>query len=460
MILIKWKLRTASLLPLLLVTHLLSAQSVRDMVGQMLMVAFTHAASFDTLQADISHRNLGGVLLFGKDLQNPNQMRLLTRQLQTLSVGGLPLFIATDQEGGQVARLNAGNGFSATHRANTTGNFWFSVDSTRIQADRMAGWLESVGINTNLAPVVDVNVNQFSPAIGSLGRSFSPTASTVTAHSAAFIDAFATRGLVTAIKHFPGHGSAMVDSHLGFTDVTSTWQAYELHPFRDLIQGGHVDMVMTGHLMKRDWDATYPASLSHAAITVRLRGELGFTGVVISDELLGMKAITDNFSFDQAVLASIQAGTDILLYNRNLVDGVSLVRRVQDLVETGIANGTLSEARIRQSFDRIVLLKSRRSITSTPRDDEDLVTGFRLLPNIPNPFNPVTLVRWESRTEAHIRVSVHDILGREIAILANGPAVAGSHEARFDATGLASGVYLVRIQSEEMAASRTILLLK
>lgn len=428
------------------------------MVGQMLMVAYTNSASFDTLQADIATRNLGGVLLFGKDLLNPVQMRDLTSGLQALS--SVPLFIATDQEGGRVARLNASNGFASTYEANTLGNVWMNVDSTRNQAARMADWLASVGINTNLAPVADVNVFQFSPAIGSLGRSYSPTASTVTTHAAAFIDSHRQTGVVTAIKHFPGHGSARNDSHLGFTDITTTWQSYELHPFRDLIQGGFVDMVMTGHLVNRNWDAAYPASLSHAAITVKLRDELGFTGVVISDELLGMKAITDNFTFDQAVLAAILAGTDILLYNRNIVDGQSLVRRVQDLVDASIAQGSLTESRIRASYERILALKAARSLTGIDEAPAEVASGLRLMPNVPNPFNPTTLIRFSIDAGQAVRLSVLDVLGREVAVLVDGFVNPGEHTVRFDAQALASGVYVVRITGVDQMAVRMITLME
>lgn len=454
----KYGLRTASLLALAALAPITTAQSVRDMVGQMLMVAYTNAASFDTLQADVATRNLGGVLLFGKDLQNPSQMRDLTRSLQALST--TPLFIATDQEGGRVARLNAGNGFTATYEANTLGNVWMNVDSTRNQAARMAGWLKSVGINTNLAPVADVNVFQFSPAIGALGRSYSPTASTVTTHAAAFIESHRQQGIVTSVKHFPGHGSARSDSHLGFTDITTTWQAYELHPFRDLAQGGFLDMVMTGHLVNRNWDASYPASLSHTAITVKLREELGFNGVVISDELLGMKAITDNFTFDQAVLAAILAGTDILLYNRNLVDGTSLVRRVQDLVEDAIAQERLTEARIRASYDRILALKTSRSLTGLDDGQPAIASGIRLLPNHPNPFNPATVIRFMLDAPRATRLSVHDVLGREVALLVDARLTAGEHEVRFDGTALASGVYLVRMVADGQVVTRRISLVK
>ncbi len=436
--------------------------SLQEKIGQMLMVAYTNSASKDTLLKDISERYLGGVILFGANLQNPAQMSALTDELQSL-VPRYDLFIATDQEGGQVARLRAANGFTSTNSANTTGNVWNSVDSTRVQAARMAGWLESVGINVNLAPVVDVNTFQFSPAIGALGRSYSPDPAVVTAHSEAFIAEFTARDIATAVKHFPGHGSARADSHLGFTDITSYWVPYELDPFRDLAESGTLDMVMTGHLMLRTWDTDYPASLSSVAITDKLRGELGFRGVVISDELF-MGAIKNNYSFEHAIIQTIRAGTDILLYNTNLRDGTSLVRQVTDVVMQAIADGELDESMIEASYRRILNLKVKRNITSVERVISELPASIELHQNIPNPFNPETVIRFTVGTQdlasVRTRLAVYDLLGREVMVLVNSSLPAGEHQVTFNASMLPSGMYLYRLESNGFAVTKKMMLVK
>lgn len=432
--------------------------SLQEKIGQMLMVAYTNSASKDTLLKDISERHLGGVILFGANLQNPAQMAELTGELQSL-VTRYELFIATDQEGGRVARLGSSNGFTTTNSANTTGNVWNSVDSTRAQAGRMAGWLESVGINVNLAPVVDVNTFQFSPAIGALGRSYSPLPATVTAHSEAFIQEFTARDIATAVKHFPGHGSARSDSHLGFTDITSYWLPYELDPFRDLAASGTLDMVMTGHLMMRGWDTVYPASLSTVAITDKLRGELGFQGVVISDELF-MGAIKNNYSFEEAIIQTIRAGTDILLYNTNLRDGTSLVRQVTDVVMQAIADGELDESMIETSYRRILNLKVKRNITSIDPMLADLPSGIELDQNYPNPFNPNTVVSFRLSVFGQTRLVVYDLLGRVITVLVNEMLPAGEHKVSFNAATLPSGMYLYRLESNGFAVTKKMMLVK
>ncbi len=436
--------------------------SLQEKIGQMLMVAYTNSASKDTLLKDISERHLGGVILFRSNLQNPTQMLALTNEFQS-QVSRYDLFIATDQEGGQVARLGSTNGFTATNSAHMTGTYWNVVDSTRFQAARMAGWLKSVGINVNLAPVVDVNTYQFSPAIGNMGRSYSPDPAVVTAHSEAFIEEFTARNIATAVKHFPGHGSARSDSHLGFTDITSYWLPYELDPFRDLAASGTLDMVMTGHLMMRNWDTVYPASLSTVAITDKLRGELGFQGVVISDELF-MGAIKNNYSFEEAIIQTIRAGTDILLYNTNLRDGTSLVRQVTDVVMQAIANGDLDESMIETSYRRILNLKVKRNITSIDRVISDSPTSIELKQNVPNPFNPNTVVSFTVVTQdlasVQTRLAVYDILGREVAVLVNSVLPAGEHQVSFNALTLPSGMYLYRLEANGFAVTKKMMLVK
>lgn len=177
-------------------------QSVKEMAGQLLMVGVPNTIEAHTeLREDIRNRNLGGVLFFAYNIAGPVEASLLTSELQ--DIAETTLLIATDQEGGRVARLDEQNGFSLTQSAHTTGTVWASVDSTRSQAQTMAGWFVQTGINTNLAPVVDLNVNAESPAVGALGRSYSSDPHIVADHAAAFTDAFNEQGIAIALKHFP-----------------------------------------------------------------------------------------------------------------------------------------------------------------------------------------------------------------------------------------------------------------
>lgn len=417
--------------------------SIDQKIGQLIIVGFTTSQEAkDSLIYDIQERNLGGVLLFGYNLQDPTQMLEQSNELK--AAAQTPLFVATDQEGGRVARLSASNGFESTQNAQTLGEVYNSEDSTRALAHKMATWLEEVGINVNFAPVVDVNVNRNSPAIGKLKRSFSPDPARVFQHATYFADEFHKKNIITALKHFPGHGSAVSDSHNGFTDISTTWQTYELDPFRNMIANGYQDMIMTGHLFKSDWDNVYPTSLSYNALTTILRDSLHFKGVIISDELF-MQAISNNFGFDEAIIQSIKAGNDIMLFNNNLYQGGSLTKYIVDLVKLNIANNTLNPDLIDLAYNRVMALKNRRLSTSIEEQiSSELPTKIHLQ-NYPNPFNPSTTILLSLPKQGNYTLTVYSILGEKVATLHNGFLNAGTVSFSFDASKLASGIYFTQL---------------
>jgi len=443
----------------------LSQVSLSDKVGQMLMVGFiNNQAAKDTLINDIRDRNLGGVLYFGYNIQNPDQIKALNEELQSYAT--TPLLLSTDQEGGRVARLSSANGYQSTNSAQRTGIVWASVDSTRAQAARMAGWFHEAGINTNLAPVVDVNVNPSSPAIGRLERSYSSNPEVVADHALAFIEEFANRDVVTALKHFPGHGSALADSHFGFTDITNTWKPLELTPYVKILEQLQPDMIMTGHLFHQGFDTSYPASLSDYFITDLLRDSLGYDGVVISDEMF-MRAVRDHYTFDEAIVRVINSGTDILLFNNNRCSVSapcgsdtqnSLSRYVINLVLRKIDEGAISESRIDESYRRIKRLKEQRITTDVKFSD--IPQSTVLHQNYPNPFNPTTSIRFELSENGPIRLSVYDVLGREMITIINGQYTAGNHSVSFDASNLASGIYIYRLQTGKTVITKKMTLVK
>jgi len=164
--------------------------------------------------------------------------------------------------------------------------------------------------------VVDVDVNPANPIIGALGRSFSADPETVAQYGAAFLTAHRKEGVLTALKHFPGHGSSREDSHKGFVDITDTWTASELAPYRRLVAEGLVDMVMPGHVyleQMSDPGGMLPSSLSRIAMAI-LRTDIGFTGVIISDDM-EMQAIEADYTLEEAAVTAIRAGTNILIYS-------------------------------------------------------------------------------------------------------------------------------------------------
>jgi len=334
-------------------------------IAQMLLVGFRGltAPGGDPVVRDITALGLGGVVLFDRDqptgesvrnIESPDQLRMLTAELQEAANRGptdLPLLIAIDQEGGRVARLRPDHGFPGSEPAADLGT---RGDPTHTaEAGAATGrTLSNAGITLNLAPVVDLDRNPANPIIGALGRSFGADPELVVEHASAFVDGHRRHGVRTALKHFPGHGSAGGDTHAGIVDVTEAWTEDELEPFERLVASGHADAVLTAHVFNSTLDRDYPATLSRATITGVLRQQLGFDGPVISDDLQ-MGAIRDEYGYEEAVALAIEAGVDILTIANQQVFEADIVRRTIDIVAGHVASGRIGEERIDEAYRRI-----------------------------------------------------------------------------------------------------------
>jgi beta-N-acetylhexosaminidase len=338
--------------------------SLRDRIGQMLLVGFRGLTVEEAgeIVADIEERNLGGVLLFDADqptgsavrnVESPEQLTALVAGLQALA--RTRLLVAIDEEGGLVARLDERHGFPRTSSAADLGARG-DVAFTRQAGQQIAETLEHVGVNVNLAPVVDLDVNPTNPIIGSLGRSFSADPDVVTAQAEAFVEGHRAVEVRTTLKHFPGHGSSTGDTHLGVVDVTDTWSRGELEPFANLVRDGMTDAVLTAHVFNATLDPENPATLSQPTITGILREQLGWGGVVISDDMQ-MGAIREAYGYADAVRLAILAGVDVLTIAQQQVYEPGIVETTIDLIEGFVRDGTLSEARIDESYARIQALK-------------------------------------------------------------------------------------------------------
>jgi beta-N-acetylhexosaminidase len=232
------------------------------------------------------------------------------------------------------------------------------LEVTRQAGQRIAETLASVGVNLNLAPVVDLNVNPTNPIIGALGRSFSADPAVVTAHAEAWVEGHREVGVRTTLKHFPGHGSSTGDTHLGVVDVTETWTATELEPFANLIEDGMADAVLTAHVFNASLDAEHPATLSEPIVTGILRGQLGWDGVVLSDDMQ-MGAIRQAYGYADALRLAILAGVDVLTIAQQQVYEAGIVATTIDLIEGLVLDGSIPEARIDESYRRIQAFKQR-----------------------------------------------------------------------------------------------------
>ena len=268
-----------------------SKDSLRLDIGEMIIVGFRgqRLANNKHIRRDIVDYHVGGVILFEYDaptgthkrnVSSPKQLAALCSELQALT--DETLLIGIDQEGGYVNRLRTDQGFPKFMSAKKSAEY--GVDSIRRNAALTAAELKRVGVNLNFAPCVDVDINPSCPVIGKLERSFSNSPKVVSDAARIWIDEQRKAGVVSCLKHFPGHGSASGDTHIGLVDVTKSWQKSELEPYRTLIGEKKVDMIMTAHVINGNLDPDYPSSLSSKITTNLLRGTLGYDGVIITDQ--------------------------------------------------------------------------------------------------------------------------------------------------------------------------------
>jgi len=355
--------------PLLIQAQLPSDSLLRREVARMLLVGIKgDRVSDDSIAARyVRDLHVGGIILFDLDMTgsgklgsrnvtSKQQLAKLTHDLQ--GYADEPLIIAADQEGGLVCRLKPQYGFKPTVNALYLGNI-DKRDTTMLYARRLAQEVGQSGVNLNLSPVLDVHRDD-NPHIGHYKRSFSTDVDVITRNAGWIIDAHHELGLACAVKHFPGQGNATGDSHFELVDVTSTWQQQELEPYKRLIEEGKLDVVMTAHIYNRKIDPDYPATLSYKTINGVLRKQLGFKGVVVSDDMY-MKGILQQHSVPDAFALAINAGVDLLLVGNNISTGFEAERpfRLVDMIVNLVKSGKVSYARIHESSERIKQLKEK-----------------------------------------------------------------------------------------------------
>jgi len=336
--------------------------TLEERIAALLIVGFRGARLADAgwVRDALARRGLGGVILFDRDqrtgkarnITSPAQVRQLTADLRAAG-GDRRALISVDQEGGIVTRLSPAHGFPAVASEATIGRG--TTAAARQWATGLAGTLADSGFDLNFTPVVDLNVNPKSPAIGALDRSFSADPDVVVRMATIEIDAHRAAGVLTTLKHFPGIGSSTTNTDFGVADVTNTWSRTELEPFRRLVAAGEADLVMAGHVVNRHLDAKHPASLSRAVVGDLLRGELGWDGVVVTDDLQAA-AITKAFGADEAVLLALEAGNDLLLFANQQVYDPEVVDRVVATIAGAVTAGRIAEARIDEAYGRVMRL--------------------------------------------------------------------------------------------------------
>lgn len=341
--------------------------TLKDKIGQMVLAGFRglQLTESDPILQDLRLRNLGAAILFDQEMadrtlptrnvQSPAQVKSLVATLHRAAA--TPLLVAIDQEGGRVNRLKPAYGFPETLSHEELGRrndpaFTFS------HAELIARTLAELGINLNLAPVVDLDANPNNPIIKGKRRSFHSDPELVATHALEYARAHQRYGVLTCPKHFPGHGSAMGDTHLGLVDVTQTWNERELIPFQRMIDAGLAEIIMTAHVFNANLDPDRPATLSQRVLQGILRDRLGYRGLIISDDM-EMKAITSRFGLENAIQSGIEAGLDILCFGNNMSYDLHIGEKVTGIIQRLVVTGKVPEARIDESYHRILSLKQR-----------------------------------------------------------------------------------------------------
>lgn len=336
--------------------------SLKEMIGQMLVLGFAGTRNDETSVREarslLANGEIGGLIFMGANLQSRDQVKSLISYFKTAQPKGPVPFLAIDQEGGYVQRLRAEHGFTDVPQAHQLGMSATPNGALKVY-QTMARELAEVGFNVNFGPVVDLALAPQNPIIGLKGRSYGESAPKVQEYARAFVLAHRQHNILTSLKHYPGHGSSWTDSHEQFVDLSKSWSRHELVPYKEMIRKGLADMVMVGHLYHPDFSdkGKIPASLSEKAIK-RLRREIGYRGLVITDDL-GMGAIKKYFPFDEVIVRALKAGNDILLLVDDKLARTDQIRHIHEVIRRALDEKKLSLKHIKQSYKRIIAAKKR-----------------------------------------------------------------------------------------------------
>lgn len=330
-------------------------------IGQMILIGFPDKKIDPLVLEEIRAGKVGSIIMFEKNIPSgtaaftPLKKILWTYQ----QAAPVPLFVCIDEEGGRVNRLKAKYGFSRSISARSMGRSP-SLDSVRFYAESTAATLAGLGINVNFAPVLDLGVDTANTVIYKVGRSYSGNPDTVALMAAEFIKPHRKFGVITVLKHFPGHGSSKADTHLGVADVTGYWTTAEIQPYQQLIARGLADAVMSAHIVNRKLDPRgLPGTLSARMLDSLLRKQLHFDGVVFSDDMQ-MAAIEKEYGLEETIHLSINAGIDILCFSNNIQGSQErTVDKVHGIIRNLVEKGQIKKERIDGAYRRIMKLKQR-----------------------------------------------------------------------------------------------------
>lgn len=359
--------------------ELINNMNLDEKIGQLIIGGFYGYKVDKNLENLIKNNNLGGVILFERNVKDSKQLLELTNSLKEINKNNVsPLFISTDEEGSIVTRMPKEiKKLPSNYDIGKVNNENFSYNIGKILGKE----LSSFGFNMDYAPVLDINSNPNNPVIGN--RSFGNNKEIVSNLGVKTMKGIQSNNIISVIKHFPGHGDTSVDSHLALPIVNhdlNRLNNLELVPFKYAIKNG-ADAIMVSHILLKKLDKNNPATLSKNIITNLLREKLNFNGVVITDDMT-MGAIVNNYDIGDAAVKSINAGADIILVCHRYEN----INKVINSIKNAVKNNVISEKRIDESLYRILSLKRKYKLNNNKIDSVDVKGINKSIDNLLNSY--------------------------------------------------------------------------
>lgn len=343
----------------------LSSLTLEEKIGQMILAGVQGTTLDDQAKQMITDQKVGGIIFYANNVSTLEGTAKFVQSIKEANQSNpVPIFMSVDQEGGKVSRMpETVESIPSSRKVGET------KDSALAETmgELLARQVQLAGFNVDFAPVLDVNSNPKNPVIGD--RSFGSSAELVSRMGIAEMKGLRSEGIIPVVKHFPGHGDTSVDSHLDLPVVNKTErQLAELEwiPFQAAVKE-QVEAVMVAHILFPKLDPDHPASLSDVIIGEHLRGKFNYDGVVITDDL-SMGAITKNYKLDEAALATVKAGSDILL----VAHSYESAKTIYDTLISAVKSGKITESRIDESVYRILALKQQYKLSDDQKASGDL----------------------------------------------------------------------------------------
>lgn len=353
----------------------ISNMSLDEKIGQLVISGFYGPTLDENILKLVKEDKISGVILFNRNVKDSSQLLSLNNSLKESNKNNkLPLFISVDEEGGSVTRMPSDIKRLPTNKYIGSLN---NKDLSYKVGEILGEQLSYFGFNMNFAPVLDINSNPNNPVIGN--RSFGNNKDIVANLGTSTMKGIQSKNIISVVKHFPGHGDTSVDSHVNLPVVNydiNRLNSFEFVPFKTAIQNG-ANAVMVGHILLPKIDNKYTSSMSYEIVTNILRKDLGFDGLVVSDDMT-MGAITENYSIEEASVKSINAGVDLLLVCQKYENTENVLKALKEAV----LNGTISKERLDNALYNIISTKKKYLLNKEPKNDITIDTINQKITNL------------------------------------------------------------------------------